>query len=490
MIPAVTLRSIPASITLDLLKAILDGNRVQWKKVILESESSGGQTAHVWLHGGERAVRDAMRNLEECEVEDRILTVGESDEDAIQRLKDSPDDEPARADKRDSSRNGDDDEDESTDLPEALHDLSQWRLPFNSLGLSPELMKNVEAMGFETTTPIQGAAIHSAIEGNDVIGRAQTGSGKTLAFAIPMIERLKDRPGKGLRGLVVAPTRELAVQITEVIDKLIEGTGLKSIAIYGGDHILDQIVQLKDAPDILIATPGRLLDLQSRGRFRIDSAEIIVLDEADRMLDMGFMPQIKNIFSCFYEKPQVLLFSATLVEEIQKMRVVQLKDPVFVDVGAPDLTPLKAVAQEVIRVKSKEEKEKRLRELLRQEQGPTIVFVATKRETEMLCQRLKREGFHATRIHGDIDQSDRLKAVDLFKQGRYSILVATDVASRGLDIEGIAHVINYDLAMSPEDHIHRIGRTARAGAAGKATTLIDPRDARQFHEFKQALGQK
>ena len=498
MTPAITIQNIPAHFTEALFNALLDGNRIHTKRVLLEKTSNGsGQTAYIWLKN-DRYQSKAIQLLNECEVEDRLLTAADTDNQTLERLPK----EAAKPEPRKPARNqpapgeplmG---EPETIIAPgpshdgehEALVDLSEWRVPFDTLGLSPEILENIKKQGFDETTPIQGCAIPQILNGHDVVGRAQTGSGKTLAFALPMVELLKDKPGKGLRGLIVAPTRELAVQITEVIDRLIVGTGLKSIAIYGGDHILDQIVQLKESPDILIATPGRLLDIQSRGRFRIDCAEIIVLDEADRMLDMGFMPQIKDIFACFYEKPQVLLFSATLVEEIQKMRVVQLKNPVFIDVGAPDLTPLKSVQQEIVRVRNLEEKDKRLRQELDKEKGPIIVFVATKRETEKLCQRLKRDNYHATRIHGDIDQADRLRAVEMFKQGRYNILVGTDVASRGLDIEGVALIINYDLAMSPEDHIHRIGRTARAGASGKAVTLLNPQDNRHFHEFKTAFG--
>ena len=214
--------------------------------------------------------------------------------------------------------------------------------------------------------------------------------------------------------------------------------------IYGGEHILDQVAQLFTGAEIIIATPGRLLDLQGRGKLRFDAAEILVLDEADRMLDMGFMPQIQNIVRCFYSHPQTLLFSATIPDEIKKLSKNILKDPVLVEVGEPDLSPLESISQEILYV-TPHEKDQALYELLDHEPGTIIVFVSTKRMAEQLSQRLKYDGYPATRIHGDIEQVDRIKAVEKFRSGECRILVATDVAARGLDIENVAHVINYDL---------------------------------------------
>ncbi|MBN2326281.1 MAG: DEAD/DEAH box helicase [Candidatus Omnitrophica bacterium] len=433
-----------------------------------------------------KAVSSALHCMQGCEISDCIVETAEIDEAAWQWIQEEI--ERKRIEKE-SQKPASEGRRLSKDIaPELEVEDAIECLPFASLGVSDAVLQNLNRLGFKKATPIQTLAIPPAVEGCDLIGRAQTGTGKTLAFGIPIVERLLANPGRGMRALVVAPTRELAIQIKESIEEILVDTGLKTMVVYGGDSILDQMLELREGVDILIATPGRLLDLQSRGRVRIDSAEIFVLDEADRMLDMGFMPQISDIFRCFYEHPQTMLFSATVPTELRKLTGVNLQSPVFVNTGAPDLTPLDSVSQEVFYV-SPEEKEQILFDVLNQETGPIIIFVRTKRSTERLAHRLKAAGYSATRIHGDIDQSKRLQAMDAFREGKFQILVATDVASRGLDIEGIAHVINYDLPMAPEDHLHRIGRTARAGAKGKATTFVTHQERRTIRHFKKVLGQ-
>ncbi len=492
MDPAITICNLPRRINRSLIETILTYNSIPWRQVTLldpDSNDSGLRKAQILLKD-RGALNTALRRLGECEVGDQILVCEASEwmeapqisREETARGSRFPDEDflvSVMEEEDESEGEGEGEEDEEKEEP----------VPFSSLGLSPVIQQNIANMGFETATPIQSLLIPPAMEGCDLIGRAQTGTGKTLAFAIPIAERLLARPGRGIRALVLAPTRELAIQIKEVMEAVIQNTGLKTVVLYGGESILDQMILLREEVNIIIATPGRLLDLQGRGRIRFDASEIFVLDEADRMLDMGFLPQISDVFHCFYEHPQVMLLSATVPRELQRMTMLNLKNPVFIDAGAPDLTPLEAVTQKVLYV-TNEEKQRCLIELLNHEKGTVLVFTRTKRATERLAQRLKAAGYNATRIHGDISQSDRLRALDAFREGRCRILVATDVASRGLDIEGIAHVVNYDLPMAPEDHLHRIGRTARAGAKGKATTFITHEERRRsLKEFKTVLGQ-
>ena len=348
-------------------------------------------------------------------------------------------------------------------------------------------MENVRKMGFETATPIQALAIPPAFEGRDLIGRSQTGTGKTLAFGIPLIERFRDKPNGGLRGLVLAPTRELAIQIHEVLERLAEGTGLRVVLVYGGASIIEQVVKIRRGTDILVATPGRLLDFQGRGMLRLDATEIFVLDEADQMLDLGFLPQIKMFFRSFYEHPQTLLFSATMPDQMRQLASANLTDPVRLVVGSSKSNPVDTVEQRVVHV-SKQEKIEALKDILREEEGTVLIFVRTKRSAASLASQLNRDGHTTAPLHGDMEQSARERSIEGFRSGKYRTIVATDVAARGLDIDGIAHVINYDLAHGPDDHIHRIGRTARMGATGKATTLVLHEQRRSLRDFHAVLG--
>lgn len=491
MSSVITIANLPSITTLDLLKKILIGNQIRWIELDLHDSSGGFKEGYVLLKN-DQDTGTVLRLLNECEVSDLVLKADLAPEDiqnsfgwknrsferpapAKASLVDLPDEIFA------------DEADEAAEESENVV-VEEEPIAFDTLGLSPIVLENLRAVGFINATPIQALAIAPAMEGCDLIGRAQTGTGKTLAFCIPVVERLLAKPGKGIRALVLAPTRELAVQIKESIDKILVNIPLRAVVVYGGENIVEQMMELGKGCDILIATPGRLLDIQSRGRLRFDAAEILILDEADRMLDMGFMPQVRAIFKCFYEHPQTLLFSATIPQEIKKLTGVSLKNPVLVDVGMPDLTPLDTVTQEVFYV-SPDEKIDLLYRILDHEEGSVMIFTRTKIAAERLAKRLKSKNYAVTRIHGDIEQADRTKAVELFKQGRYKILVGTDVVARGIDIKGIAHVINYDLPMAPEDHLHRIGRTARAGATGRATTFVTHAERRALREFRTVLGQ-
>ncbi|RJP23784.1 MAG: DEAD/DEAH box helicase [Candidatus Omnitrophota bacterium] len=512
MQPAIIICNLPSNLSKPLFEKILSANNIAWKDVILREAPDApepSQEAFVVLKKQKR-LEKVLIQLNECEIADRTLQATVADENVIESFRPSKEVSPVKPEKKPETKvSADENVIESfrpskkvipakpekkpetkvsaiVDGVEIADDT--LRIPFHSLGLSEIVQSNIDKLGFEATTPIQALAIPPIMKGSDLIGEAQTGTGKTLAFAIPMIERILPQTVRRLRGLVLAPTRELAIQIKETFDDLLEGTHLRAVVVYGGDHIIDQLIEMHDGMDILIATPGRLLDLRGRGRLRFDCAEIVVLDEADRMLDMGFMPQIKSVFGSFYEHPQTLLFSATIPPELRKLTGVDIVDPVFVKVGYNKLTPLDTVTQSVINV-SLDDKWHGLLDILDHEEGPFLIFARTKRDTERLARKLIDHGYPATRIHGDISQADRLKALNAFRMGRYDILVATDVASRGLDIEGIAHVINYDLPMAPEDHLHRIGRTARAGATGKATTFVTNKDRRSLKQFRSVLGQ-
>ncbi|MFH1740579.1 MAG: DEAD/DEAH box helicase [bacterium] len=492
MFPAITLRNLPLAVTSNFFKKVLRANQVQWEQVELCASGSAPESAleaHVSLRNLD-AVQAAIRVMNGCEVADRILESCAASEAAIELLKAGSEKKHRKPQHEEKSR-------EVLSPKKApvapssrkAPDKSEHCVPFTTLGLSPVVLQNIERLGYKATTPIQGLAIPPAMEGRDIIGKAQTGTGKTLAFVIPIVERLLLQPGPGLRSMILAPTRELVIQIRDVFAQVTDGTGLRTVAVYGGDSILDQMLELRIGVNILIATPGRLFDLQRRGRLRFDATEILVLDEADRMLDMGFLPDVQTVFRCFYEHPQTMLFSATVPTALSALTDLHLESPVLVEAGPSDLTPLDSVTQEVVYV-SRPKKENYLCDLLNREEGPTIVFARTKRSTEGLARRLRSAGYMATRIHGDISQTDRLKSLKAFREGKYRILVATDVASRGLDIEGITHVVNYDLPRDPEDHLHRIGRTARAGANGKATTFVTQAERHLLKDFKTVLGQQ
>ncbi len=337
---------------------------------------------------------------------------------------------------------------------------------FYGLGIAPGILETIGRFGFTSPTPIQQKAIPIALEGKDVIGIAQTGTGKTVAFGIPLIQRLAQQKG---RGLVLVPTRELALQVHETISKLAAAFGLGTTVIIGGESMFRQSSALGRNPRIIVATPGRLLDHMREGRVRLVDVHFLVIDEADRMLDMGFAPQIEQILRAIPKDRQTLLFSATLPSRIVSIASSHMKLPVRTEI-APAGTAAENVSQEIFVVK-KEDKGILLDKLLKQYTGPVLLFTRTKRGARKVTQHMKKIGHRAAEIHADRSLNQRKEALEGFKNGKYRILAATDIAARGIDVTGIELVINYDLPDDPENYVHRIGRTGRAGREGHAISL-------------------
>ncbi|MBN1823865.1 MAG: DEAD/DEAH box helicase [Endomicrobiales bacterium] len=347
---------------------------------------------------------------------------------------------------------------------------------FYGLNIAPGLLEVIKKLGFKTPTPIQAKAIPTAIEGKDIIGVAQTGTGKTIAFGIPMIQRLAQKKG---RGLVLVPTRELAIQVNDAIKQFAPTFGLSTVVLIGGESMMYQALALRKYPRIIIATPGRLLDHISQQRTRLDDVEILVLDEADRMLDMGFAPQINRILSFIPRARQTMLFSATMPEKIVEIASKQMKLPVRTEIAPPG-TAAEKVTQEVYVVKS-ELKNKLLEKLLSQYTGSILMFSRTKRGASRITRAVRAMGHQAAEIHSDRSLPQRKEALEGFKSGKYRILIATDIAARGIDVMGIELVLNYDLPDDIENYVHRIGRTGRAGHSGHAISIATPD---QGHDVK------
>ncbi len=357
---------------------------------------------------------------------------------------------------------------------------------FHTLGLSEPLLRDLTAAGLLVPTPIQAQAIPPALEGRDVIGCAQTGTGKTAAFVVPMIERLAVLPKGHPQALILAPTRELALQIFGSIEKLGRSHNISATVIVGGSDMQAQIRGLRQQPDILVATPGRLLDHMWNGTVNMAPIKILVLDEADRMLDMGFAPQINQILDALPLERQTLLFSATLPTDVTRLVQASLKDAVRVMV-TPHSTTAEGVTQ-AVHYTSSQEKTNLLVALLGVERGTVLVFARTKSRVDRLGQTLEQAGHRVAVIHGDRTLPQRLRALDGFKRGQVRILVATDVAARGIDVANIGHVVNYDLPNYPEDYIHRIGRTARMKMTGRATSFVTSEDRDQLRAIETLLG--
>ncbi len=358
---------------------------------------------------------------------------------------------------------------------------------FDSLNLHPDLLKGIRDLGFIRPTPIQAQAIPPILAGRDVIGCAQTGTGKTAAFVLPILHRLLQKPGrKHMRSLIVAPTRELALQSMDHLKALSRYVHLKGAAIFGGVPMEPQIKALRDGVDIVSATPGRLLDHLYSGRIDFVDLEVFVLDEADRMLDMGFLPDIKKILRVLPPKRQNLLFSATMPPEIMSLVSQILDHPVIVQIGRRS-APAVGIRHAIYPV-PRHLKSDLLVELLRG-QGMTsvLVFTRTKSYASRLSQTLEHRGIKVSVLHGDRSQSQRLRALDQFRRGRSQVMVATDIAARGIDIVDISHVINFDIPNSPDDYVHRIGRTARADATGDAFTLVSQDEEPRVKEIEQEL---
>jgi ATP-dependent RNA helicase RhlE len=340
---------------------------------------------------------------------------------------------------------------------------------FYGLGIAPRLLDKIESLGYSTPTPIQHKAIPFAVEGKDIVGIAQTGTGKTLAYGIPMVQQLTQRKGKAL---VLAPTRELAIQINAHLKPFTQALHMPTAVLIGGERMGKQIAALKRNPRIIVATPGRLIDLIGQKFVKLSDVQILVLDEADRMLDMGFAPQIEKIIRLVPRKRQTMLFSATMPTAIVKIASSHMRLPVRTEI-APSGTAAEGVSHEVF-VVEKKLKGALLEQLLEQYRGSVLIFTRTKRGAERVRRSLKKAGFAAAEIHSDRTLPQRREALNGFKTGKYRILVATDIAARGIDVQGIELVINYGLPDDPGSYVHRIGRTGRAGMEGYAISLATP----------------
>lgn len=347
-------------------------------------------------------------------------------------------------------------------------------MKFNELHLSAELLAEIDKAGFVEASPIQEQTIPLAMAGKDVIGQAQTGTGKTAAFGFPTLEKI-DTEDPTVQALIIAPTRELAVQSQEELFRFGRSKGVKVRSVYGGSSIEKQIKALKSGAHIVVGTPGRLLDLIKRKALKLNHVETLILDEADEMLNMGFLEDIESIISRVPEDRQTLLFSATMPDAIKQIGVKFMKEPTHVKIAAKELTT-ELVDQYYIRVKENEKFDTMTRLMDVEQPELSIVFGRTKRRVDELTRGLKIRGFRAEGIHGDLDQGKRLRVLRDFKNANLDVLVATDVAARGLDISGVTHVYNYDIPQDPESYVHRIGRTGRAGKSGQSITFVAPNE--------------
>ncbi len=357
--------------------------------------------------------------------------------------------------------------------------LGGYHLKFSELNLDKKLLKSIEAIGFEEATPIQSETIPLALEGKDVIGQAQTGTGKTAAFGLPMLDKI-DTEKSTIQGLVIAPTRELAIQTQEEIYRLGKDKRIKVQAVYGGADIGRQIRALKNKPHIVVGTPGRMLDHINRRTLKLETVETLVLDEADEMLNMGFLEDIEAIISKVPETRQTLLFSATMPDSIKRIGVKFMKEPEHVKIKAKEMTA-NLIDQYFVRCKEFEKFDIMTRLFDVQNPELTIVFGRTKRRVDELARGLEMRGYKAEGIHGDLPQHKRMSILKAFKNDEIDILVATDVAARGLDISGVSHVYNYDIPQDPESYVHRIGRTGRAGKEGMSVTFVTPNEMSYLH---------
>ncbi|MCK6623951.1 MAG: DEAD/DEAH box helicase [Anaerolineae bacterium] len=363
-------------------------------------------------------------------------------------------------------------------------------MQFTQLNLSEPLQKAIAALGFEEMTPIQAEAIPPALEGHDLIGCAQTGTGKTIAFLLPALERLQQNSGKtkNPRLVILAPTRELVIQVTEQARKLAAPTSLRVVPIYGGARLGEQTDKLRRGADVVVATPGRLLDHMQRRNINFRDVEILVLDEADRMLDMGFLPDIRQIISKMPQQRQTMLFSATMPASVLALTHQFQHDPVRVEIAVA--RPPEAIRQALYPVPRHLKTELLMALLQRMDVNSMLVFTDTRQEADIVTRQLRQAKIAVACIHGDFRQRERIAALEGFRSGRHQVLIATNIAARGLDVEGISHVINYDVPEHPEDYVHRIGRTARAEADGDAITLVTPDDEALVHRIEHALGYK
>jgi ATP-dependent RNA helicase RhlE len=360
-------------------------------------------------------------------------------------------------------------------------------LSFSTFDLHPRVAAGLSACGFSEATPIQRRSIPPGLAGRDVMGLAQTGTGKTAAFALPILQRLMRGPRGRLRALVVAPTRELAEQIHEAIGALGGQTGLRSVTLYGGVNIRPQVARLRAGAEIAVACPGRLLDHVGQRTIDLRAVEVLVLDEADRMFDMGFLPAIRKIVRLLPASRQTLLFSATMPDDVRRLTAEVLRDPVTVQVG--HTAPATTVTHAIFPVEPQAKTPLLLGLLARIETGSILVFTRTKHRAKRLGEQLARAGHAATSIQGNLSQSRRQAALDGFRAGRFRVLVATDIAARGIDVSTISHVVNYDMPDTTDAYTHRIGRTGRATRTGDAFTLVTREDHGMIRDIERLLGE-
>src|SRR5215472_9586993 len=362
---------------------------------------------------------------------------------------------------------------------------------FNELGLSPELLQAITDTGYSTPTPIQEQAIPVVAQGRDVLGCAQTGTGKTASFALPMIDKLAAGRSRARmpRSLILEPTRELATQVEASFERYGKNHRLSTALLIGGESFGDQEKKLDRGVDVLIATPGRLIDLFERGKILLSDVRILVIDEADRMLDMGFIPDVERIVGLLPEPRQTLFFSATMPPEIRRLADAFLRDPAEISV-TPPASPAATVVQSLVVVRP-EDKREALRRLIRSEDVKNaLIFCNRKRDVDILFRSLTRHGFDAAALHGDMPQPKRTETLERFRKGEIRLLVASDVAARGLDIQGMSHVFCFDVPGHAEDYVHRIGRTGRAGRTGRSFMLAAPEDGRSVAAIVKLIGKE
>ena len=363
-------------------------------------------------------------------------------------------------------------------------------MDFSQLGLAPAQLSACESLGYNEPTPIQRQAIPVILSGRDIIGCAETGTGKTAAFLLPILQNLSESSRPGLRVLVLAPTRELALQIQKNYGELNRVKSNSSVIAIGGANIRTQINGLRRGAAVLIATPGRLLDLTQRGAVNLSTIEVLVLDEADRMLDMGFLPAIRRVLEMLPTRRQTLLFSATMLPSIERLARSTMKEPTLIEVNRRGRAA--TMVEQTAYLVEQHSKTALLLELLEREREPferVLVFTRTRRGAERLAHILKARDHSVDRIHADRSQPQRQAALHQFSNGRTRVLVATDIAARGLDVESVSHVINYDVPAAPEDYVHRVGRTGRAGNKGKAITMVAPVDELSMRAIERLTGQ-
>ena len=367
--------------------------------------------------------------------------------------------------------------------------LTQWGVPFNYLKLHPSLVKAVRELGFIRPTPIQAEAIPPAMAHKDLIACAQTGSGKTAAFLLPILHHLIDRPRGTTRGLVLAPTRELAAQIRDDLDALAVHTPVTGAAVYGGVGMGPQEHAFRSGVDVIIATPGRLLDHLRSRYVKLNHIEHLVLDEADRMLDMGFLPEIRRILGHLPHRRQTLLFSATMPGPIAALAREMLRDPATIQMQR-QAAPAAGITQAVYPVDQQLKPALLIHLLTQRTMTQALVFTRTKHRANRLADSLVRAGIRAERIHGNRSQAQRTAALAGFKSGAFPVLVATDIAARGIDVDALGHVVNFDVPQAPEDYIHRVGRTGRAEATGDAFTFVSPEEEGALREIERTIARR